>query len=469
MQSLAVAAQRELGLRGSLSDFVRIAWPVVEPASEFSPNWHINLICSELEKVYTGETHSLIVNIPPGCGKSLLVQVFWPVWTWIRDPTWSFMSASFDQTLTMRDADKSLRLIQDPWFRERWGDRVQIAGALPKVSDYETLRGGFRFSTSVGGKATGRHPSARVIDDANKPEEVSPEAFQRTVDWHSRTWSSRGKNPKAVREVVIAQRLHENDISGYLLGLGGYKHVCLPMEFDPKNACLGDPRTERGEILWKERYSPELITLLKRRLGRNYIAQYDQAPSPDAGSIFKRVWFKKYKKLPDRGTMILSWDCTFKDEQSSDFVVGQVWLRDGASFYLVDQVRERLDFPDTVAAVRAMAKKYPKAHAKLIEDKANGPAVIATLRKEIPGLLPVNPEGGKIARANAVAPLFEAGNVYFPESADWLLELEDELLKFPKGKHDDQVDSCSQALLYLDQGHNAFAAAMQKLQDEQGF
>ena len=150
-------------------------------------------------------------------------------------------------------------------------------------------------------------------------------------------------------------------------------------------------------------------------------------------------------------TIILSWDCTFKDTIGTDFVVGQVWGKRQSEYYLLDQVRDRMDFPATVRAVRALSFKWTKARAKLIEDKANGPAVIATLKREIAGLIPVNPEGGKIVRANAIAPYVESGNVFLPQAkhASWLSDFIEETASFPSGTHDDQVDSMTQAISYL--------------------
>lgn len=202
--------------------------------------------------------------------------------------------------------------------------------------------------------------------------------------------------------------------------------------------------------------------------------QLQQRPSPAGGGIIKRHWFRYWQprganlppvtvRLPD-GTMqsivaieipfhvddqLQSWDCAFKDQETSDYVVGQAWARLGSIFFLGGQIRGRLDFPATVNAVRELSQKFPGTLAKLIEDKANGSAVIQMLCREIPGILPVNPEGGKIARAAAVSPLIEAGNVYLPHPlhAPWVDGLVEECAAFPNGAHDDQVDAMTQALL----------------------
>ena len=465
------ALDREIGLRGGLRAFVDLAWPQVDP-SPLTDNWHLGAICSALEDVYHGRSRNLLVNVPPGCTKSKLTQVFFPVWVWIQDPSKSFMSTSFDMKLTLRDAGESLALIQSPWFRDRWGDRVQIVGKAPGVGDHETIHGGFRFSTSIGGKATGRHPDFKVIDDANKPEEDSPEAFEKVHTWHSRTWASRGKDPRSVANVVIAQRLHENDLCGYLLGKGGYRHLCLPMEWDPELACPEDPRTTKGDLLWPSRFPRDVVEGIRATAGsRVYAAQYGQRPTPEAGQIFKREHLHFWSTLPSRWDLqIQSWDCSFKDTDGSDYVAGQVWGRAGGRFYLLDRFCQRTSFTGTLAEIQATRRKWPRATAILVEDKANGTAVIEVLSKDIPGIVPVNPEGGKVARANAVSPLFEAGNVFLPdpEANPWVEGYLQCLLGFPFAKHDDEVDATTQALLYLHQKGSSFGAAMDRLRGKPG-
>ena len=176
---------------------------------------------------------------------------------------------------------------------------------------------------------------------------------------------------------------------------------------------------------------------------------YQQRPAPDEGAIFNRNWFKYWTTPPDRlDRVVMSWDLTFKDTAGTDFVVGQVWGQVGAQAWLLDQVRARLGFVATCDEFSKMAAKWPQAMEKLVEDKANGPAVIDTLKRSIPGIVPVEPDGSKTARAHAVTPLFEAGNVFFPDKsiAPWVADLEAELTVFPASVHDDQVDALTQAL-----------------------
>jgi predicted phage terminase large subunit-like protein len=277
----------------------------------------------------------------------------------------------------------------------------------------------------------------------------------------------------------VMQRCHQRDLSGHLLEKGNFEHLCLPAEYEGPGRMtsigFSDPRRQHGELLWPERFGPNEIAELKINLGSYAAAgQLQQRPSPAGGGIFKRHWFKYFQlrganlppvlvRMPDGSQTsipavdvplqveetIQSWDCSFKDLDTSDYVAGQVWGRIGARFLLGDQIRERLDCPGTVKAVRQMTAKWPGTMAILIEDKANGSAVIQMLSHEIPRILPVNPGGGKIARAQAISPLVEAGNIYLPhpDFAPWVNDFIEECVQFPNGAHDDQVDAMTQALL----------------------
>jgi predicted phage terminase large subunit-like protein len=228
----------------------------------------------------------------------------------------------------------------------------------------------------------------------------------------------------------------------------------------------GDLRTDEGQLLWPERFDKDSLPGLKKEMGSMVVAaQYQQRPVPAGGAIFKEEWIKYYSVLPEKfDKTILSWDMAFKGTDTSDYVVGQVWGQVGANYYLIDQVRGRWDFVDTCVQFEALAKAHPKALAKLVEDKANGSAVITSFQKKIPGIVEVNPEGGKESRANAVSPLVESGNVFFPLNAPWTKDLVTELLSFPNGANDDQVDSLSQALNYLHASATRLIEAMKKMQ-----
>jgi predicted phage terminase large subunit-like protein len=345
---------------------------------------------------------------------------------------------------------------------------------------FDNDRSGYRLSTSVGGAVTGEGGDRIVCDDPNNVNEVESDSVRKsTNDWFDVVMSTRVNDPKTAAKVVVMQRCHQQDLSWHLLEQGDWEHLCLPAEFEgpPCVTSIGwsDQRTQLSELLWPERFGAKEIESLKRSLGSYAAAgQLQQRPSPVGGGIIKRHWFRYWQprganlppvtvRLPDGSQVsiaameapyrvdeqIQSWDCAFKDLDTSDYVVGQVWGQVGALYFLGHQVRARMDFPATVNAVREVSAAWPATVAKLIEDKANGSAVIQMLCRELPGILPVNPEGGKVARAAAVSPLIEAGNVYLPHPlyAPWVTEFIEECAAFPNGAHDDQVDAMTQTLL----------------------
>lgn len=474
-----VKVERELAMR-SLREFVRQAWQVVEPATVFVPGRHIDAICEHLEAISYGQIRNLIINVPPRHMKSLLVSVFWPAWEWIRWPERRWLYSSYAAGLSIRDSVNCRRLIESPWYRARWGDVFRLTSDQNTKGRFDNSRSGYRLSTSVGGSVTGEGGDRIVCDDPHKVDEVESDTVRKgAIDWWDVAMSTRVNDPKTAAKVVVMQRCHQRDLTGHLLEQGGYEHLCLPAEYEGPSGVTGigftDPRVEHGELLWPEQFGRKEIEDLKISLGSYAVAgQLQQRPSPAGGGIFKRHWFKYFQprganyppifvRLPD-GTQISivavdapalvdeqiqSWDCSFKDLETSDYVVGQVWGRVGARYLLGHQVRARMDCPATVKAVREVSNAWPRTLAKLIEDKANGSAVIQMLSREIPGILPVNPSGGKIARAAAVSPLIEAGNIYLPhpEYAPWVHDFIEECVAFPNGAHDDQVDAMTQALI----------------------
>lgn len=800
----------------SLLEFVRQAWHVVEPGTDFVEGWHIEAICLHLEAVSRGEIRDLLINMPPRHMKSLLVAVFWPCWEWTRRPETRFLFSSYAQKLSTRDSLKCRRILESPWYQERWGERFALTSDQNEKMRFENNRTGYRIATSVGGTTTGEggdvlvcFPADEMVQTTNGPIPIGeivekrlaamvPSLNTRTgaiecrpiVGWHKnpgrpivevvlddgatvrctpehRLWTARGwvaaenltgadvlpcpsfanvgdgrlvdakssregsvalgrgedfedlllgefrhggrlpavtvvlapavlrdiapcdpesnlmdgsgsdtvslgndgcalgargylagqflredgsrtvlvdgespvsfrvsnvlgagpvcevgerrvariavqvahlhtfwarankdahhdlvnkdevrfpvapgtdagitvarcsaqnlaralpaatdpakigyfvagkirdrkpvlvrqvghvdatfcitvedthtfyagdgipvancddphnvqeadsdalresacewwfqamstrrNDPKTGRRVVVMQRVHEDDLSGQILDRGGYEHLCLPARFEPERACetgLGwcDPRTEDGELLWPEQCPEEELAKLERELGSAGAAgQMQQRPSPKGGLLIRESWWRFYghgdpaglypfetpRELHDRADEVLqSWDCTFKDLKDSDWVVGTIWARIGAHKFLLAEYRGRWDLPATIAAIYRATADWERATLKLIEDKANGPAVMQTLRGQVTGLVPVEPQGGKIARVNAVSPQIEAGDVFLPHPrhAPWVGAYIDEHSRFPLGKHDDRVDSTSQALLRMRSG-----------------
>lgn len=477
----------------SLMEYVRRAWHVIEPSTEFQENWHIDAIATHLEAVSTGKIQNLIINIPPRCMKSILVAVMWPTWEWTTKPSTRFLFATYGSDLTIRDSLKRRNLILSPWYNQRWNQVYRLDPSQKSKGRFDNNKTGFCLATSVGGAATGEGGDRIVIDDPLKADEGVSDAARAAVNqWWRTTMSTRLNDMKTGARVIIMQRLHEDDLVGYLLdrmGAGGthYEYLMLPMEYEKKRHCatsIGweDPRKREGDPLWPDRFDSGEVSTLKADLGEyNAAAQLQQNPAPSGGGMFKDRWWKywvPYGRLEDyppvqirdedgkvayaeivecpphhRLTLSQSWDCAFKDKKDSDFVVGQLWGQSDARFFLLDQVRGQWNILSTIDAIVSMTKAYPSAVEKLIEDKANGPAIISMLRRKVVGLIPINPEKSKEARAQAAVPIVNAGNVYLPHPhiVQWVEPFIHEFSTFPVGKNDDQVDAFSQMIqVYLE-------------------
>jgi predicted phage terminase large subunit-like protein len=463
--------------RRSLKEFVKQAWPILEPGTPFVEGMHIDAICVHLQAVTEGHIQNLIINVPPGHAKSLLVAVFWLPWVWIHHPQSRWLFSSYREPLATRDSAKCRRLILSDWYQQRWSDQFQLRDDQNQKQRFENNRTGYRVVVPIGA-GTEERGDYVVVDDPHSVDQAESDN-ERTaaVDWWNGTMSTRRNDPAKGHLVVIQQRLHENDVTGDLLQRGGYELLCLPSEFEPQRRCctsIGwkDPRTEAGELLWPLRFARPTLDELKATLGSyRYAGQFQQRPAPAEGGILKQHFWRYWQprganlppvmvKLPDGSIeqrkavalpvrfdqVIQSWDMAYKDTKNADFVAGQVLAALGADRYLLDQVRNRLDLSGTIAAVRRLSNQYPDAHLKLVEDKANGPAVIQSLKHEIGGLVEVNPLGGKMSRAQAASPQAESGNWYLPhpQLKPWVQEFIGECAAFPKAAHDDQVDAWSQ-------------------------
>lgn len=469
-----------------LGDYTRQAWAIVEPGRVYVHNWHIDAICEHLEAVTRQQIKNLIVNIPPRHMKSLLVSVFWPTWTWTFLPYIRFLCASYAEELAVRDAVKSRRIIQSPWYQQRWGHVFALTGDQNRKQRYENDRSGFRVATSVGGVATGEGGDVIVVDDPHKAKGVESDAQRQSViEWWDKTMSTRVNDPQTSSRVIIMQRLHVEDLIGHIeeqMGQGGeqYELLVLPAEYEPTtyvaSAGFRDPRAEPGELLWPERFPRSVIEVLKVALGPYGTAgQLQQRPAPLSGGIFKRhwwgYWIPKGVELPpvrvrmpggtlhecaqvelpgDLLVQAQSWDMNFTKTTDGSWVVGQAWARQSykhADKFLLDQVRGRWEFTEAIEEVRKLSDRWPLTRAKYVENKANGPAVISTLKREISGLLPYEPHGDKKARAVAITPDVAAGNVWLPHPAiaPWVKDFVMRFANFPNDA-DDEVDALSQML-----------------------
>lgn len=469
---------REMVRRRGLREFVRRAWSQAEPAP-LVWGWHLDAVCEHLEAVAKDEITTLVINIPPGCSKSLTVSTLWPAWMWIDAPTWRWIAASYSGDVAYRDARRHRELVASDWWAARWpGVGIPSgASASTAVGYFSNTCGGSRFTTTTRAAVTGQHADAHIIDDPHDPQGVASSAeLEATLAWHRETMPTRFRDPRRPRRVLVMQRLHEKDLTAEFIRMGATV-LCLPMRHERAHPLRWhrDPRTEEGQILVPERNTDASLRALETILGpTGTAAQLQQRPAPAGGGILRPEWFKLWTELPAKGHWALSIDCTFKQTTDGSFVVIQVWMQVGNDHYLVDQRRERMGFNDTVSAILAMRERYPQAIATFIEDKANGPAVIETLRTKITGVQAVEPDGGKEARAQAAQPVIAGGGVYVPHpehavypdgrrGAPWVPGFLAECASFPRGANDDQVDAMTQYL--IQRALNSFLARMRKAVD----
>lgn len=478
--------------RRSLREFVRQAWPLVDPAHPFISAWHVDAICDHLQEVARGGIRRLVINIPPGHGKSVLICVLWPSWMWTNRPAWRALFASHAAPLALRDAVRSRGLVESDWYTDSFSRPAgwSLSSDQNVKSRFTNTSSGDRLSIGVGAGATGFRGDAFVVDDPISAMDAHSKAMRDEANrWWDEETSQRLDDPLRAARVVVQQRLHQEDLAGHLIAQGGYELLVLPSEFEPERRAKTfhvvrnghaepeefwqDPRTEAGELLCEALRPREAIELAKRDLQDAYPGQHQQRPAPAGGGMFRvadwRFW-KPDGQAPDhvaarpRGCydgpararpsrfdrVILSVDATFKKTATGSFVAMHVWGASGADRYLLDRVHDRLDFAETLVAFSSLCARWPDALEKVVEDKANGPAVISALQHKIPGIVPCEPYGDKESRARAMLPYQRAGNVYLPDGAPWLAEYVTEHALFPFGQYNDDVDAQSQALRHLE-------------------
>lgn len=482
------AVSRELASR-SLYDFIKQAWHVLEPGTPFVDNWHIRVMCEHLEALSAGQFPDLLINIPPRFMKSIAVTVCWPVWEWVNAPHLRAMAFSYDGNLSIRDNIKRRNLILSPWFQGNWADRFKLQSDQNAKVKFENDAHGFFQASSVDGQGTGEGGDRIIVDDPmNAKKAHSPAERASVALWWQETMPTRLNNRETGRRVIVMQRLHEEDLSGIVLASGGWEHLNIPMRYEGagKPTALGwvDPRTrvgdsdfnvgnvdcpkDRGELLWAARFSEAVTRKLEKELGPYAVAgQLQQRPSPKGGGILKTAWFKYYDVPPKAfykncKRIGISWDTSFKGlatakaKEGPDYAAGQVWGQIGADYFLLAQVRGQLEYAEFKAALIAQAKDWPSAITKLIEDKANGSAVLSECARTVSGMIGINPEGGKEARAHAIVPILSAGNVWIPNpdlpGNEWVRdEFLPEVSAFPNGKNDDQVDAMTQYIIWAEE------------------
>ncbi|HEY5586723.1 MAG TPA: phage terminase large subunit [Ruminiclostridium sp.] len=429
---------------------------------------HLKLVCDNIQSMIAHETKQniLIISMPPQHGKSQCVTETLPSWYLGKFPSKRVIEVSYGDDLAQRFGRRNKEKVLE------FGKQIfDIELSKQSDTDFE-IKGhkGSMISKGIMAGLTGNPGDLIIIDDPIKNRQEAESQTYRDRIWEEFLNSINTRLSADGIIILIMTRWHEDDLAGRLLDAkNGFKHKCLeiniPLEAEKDDILgrnIGDalfPQIGKDNVWLKDFKSSYAST----EGSRSWNALMQGRPTAEQGNMIKRSWFKYYTLKPERFDQeIQSWDCTFKDSDGSDFVVGTVWGRVGADKYLLDIVRERMDLPTTIRSIEQISAKYPNSWLKLVEDKANGSAVIQMLQHKIPGMVGINPMGSKIARVQAILPHIEAGNVYLPSDANWVNDFVDECSSFPNGKHDDQVDSMSQALVRLISDYSTLITPLKK-------
>lgn len=447
--------------------FMRHAWPMVEPAVMI-PGFHIDAICDHLDAVSHGHIKKLIINIPPRHCKSLTVSVFWPAQIWTWRPETRFIYGSHDQQLATRDNLKTRRLISSPWYKENWGDKVVLQPDQSNKQNFELTATGQRRAVSVGAGITGDGGDILVCDDPHNVLQAlaSPTMRQEAINWWTNTMSSRLNPGTSIgARVVIMQRVHEEDLTGYLLDHDpDYEVLCLPAWYEKKHPVpcktslkFEDPREKDGDVLWEAGMPNTRLRSLANDLG-TYAAsgQLQQRPSPEGGGLVQTRWFRLLQKdewPKEFDEVSMFWDLSVDEDPEANETAGWVMGRVGVRVYGIALVHGIMGFNKQVAAMKALHIIHPEARGIFIEKAGHANALYETLEGEVPGMILVPPfssgrtGNAKLAKVLAWSIYAEAGNLFLPAWEPWREDFLKQMEAFPNGKYDDIIDAYGTGVL----------------------
>lgn len=443
--------------RHDLPTFVARVMSVLEPGTTYEPNWHIDLIADRLRKVQHGDLTRLMINLPPRSMKTITISIAFAAWVLGHDPTRRIMCVTYSQDVAKAQALLFGRIVREAWYRRIF---PACRPTVPnRAMEWQTSAGGYRLATSIDGSVLGRGADIIILDDPNKGQEIySKVARERVRNAWDHTISTRLNHPRQSAIICVMQRLHADDLAGHLLEQEQWTSLTLPAR------AVRDEQWDLGHGLMHSRAQDEPIQpsrmghaeldKQRRRMGATaFSAQYQQQPVPDDGVVIRRGWLRYYEAPPEQfDTVLVSWDTASTLSENADWSVGTVWGMAGGEIHLLDVIRERLEAPDLRHRIEAVHRDV-KADITLIEDADLGRGIAQDLRRSSGYCRPrlVRPTIDKLARMQARSVMFETGKVLFPREAPWLAIYLDELLGFPNRRHDDQVDSTSQALDWFQQ------------------
>lgn len=450
----------------TLAGFVREAWHVLEPNARLVWNWHLDAICDHLEAVTHGRLNRLLINVPPGSSKSMLVSVMWQAWEWgpCGMSSMRYLTTSFNDGPVKRDTRKTRDLILSDWYQSLWPDvRLTRTGETSFANSSTGTREGVAF-----GSLTSQRGDRLIIDDPHSTETAESEAERTATTRKFREGAmNRLNDQERSAMVVIMQRLHEEDISGVIAKMGmGFTHLCLPMEYEPERSCetaIGfvDPRGSDGELLDPVRFPRHVVDALKRDMGSYaYAGQYQQRPTAREGGLFKRAWFQPISLIPSGyRRRVRAWDLAATKKTTSnnpDWTAGILVSRGRDGRFLIEQGQRFRGSPMEVdaAVIRTAPTDGVQTIVRLTQDPGQaGKAQAEQFVRKLAGFnVVVKPAtGDKATRATPAAVQCEAGNVDIlvtgdPDRDAWVEPFLAELCLFPAGAHDDQVDAFADAI-----------------------
>jgi predicted phage terminase large subunit-like protein len=448
-------------LRKDFSSFIHKTFDTINPGVPYAPNWHIDLIAQRLEAVRLGKIKRLIINMPPRALKSVCVSVAWPAWLLGHDPTKRIMFASYSQILSIKHSMDCRFVLSSNWYQKLFPNTI-LSKSHNQKSKFMTTKHGFRFSTSVGGSATGEGGDILIIDDPHNPSHIhSPNQRKKVIEWYEQTFATRLNSRLDGAIVLVMQRLHSQDLAGHLIASNpeGWEVLKIPaIAQEDMDIEIGAKsyHVNRGDLLHQARDAARALEKLESEIGRNnFAAQYLQMPVSKGFSLLTPDdLVYSYMQVERFEYFMQSWDTAIKTSETSDYSVCTIWGVIQSCYYLIDMVRSRMAYPELKNTAQKLNNKY-KPRAILIEDKASGQSLIQDLRSQgLCNIVAQKPKLDKITRFAAVVPLFQASRVIIPTSAPWLSLFINELTSFPACDHDDIVDSVSQFLGYM-KGKNA--------------
>lgn len=417
-------------------------------------NWHLDAIAHHLSEVAAGRCKRLIITMPPRSLKSLSASIAFPAWLLGRDPRLRIICVSYGRALTTAHANSFRTIVNSPWYRSLF-PAMRVDPRKDTEDEVRTTMGGYRLTATVGGALTGRGGSIIIIDDAMKAIDAQSEVARNGVNaWFDQTVLSRLDDKRNDAIVLIMQRLHPDDLVGHVLQSGGWTHLKLPaIAQHDEEIPIGQGRVYRrraGALLHPERETQAVLDALQREMGSMaFSAQYQQEPVPITGNLIRWEWFGTWTTLPEAGfapQIIQSWDTASKAAELNDYTVGITARFYNNTLYILDVVRMRAEYP---AVKRRIVQERDRWNATtvLIEDKGSGTSLLQDLKRDGVHAIPIKHEGDKVVRMSTGSAHIEAGAVLLPSTQPhWLDAFRAEVLAFPKGTHDDQVDALSQMI-----------------------